>query len=293
MNPPFGSFAKGTRRYARSTYPNTWNDIYAAFIERGVDLLISRSRLGAITSATFLNLATLETFREFLLSSIQSEHFIHLGTGVMDDAAVSAACSILLKQEPANRPVSILFQDVRDSEDRGNAILISTEEIARGCVSSPVNIMHREALRSLPNRIFAYWLSEKHRQVLTKLPRLEQYAHCSFGLHSHGSDDQLYRAWWEPRVDKHFASNWPCVKLGGDPEHFYRDSYYVVNWINDGAAIREVARTAKGGTLVGSDYYFKPGLTYIYTAQTTFSVQPLEEGSVLLPPLMGVSQTGN
>ena len=52
MNPPFGAFSQGLRDWVKDEYPRTKNDIYAAFVERGIELLHKRSHLGAITSRT-------------------------------------------------------------------------------------------------------------------------------------------------------------------------------------------------------------------------------------------------
>ena len=47
MNPPFGAFAEGVRGWAAAKWPTTKNDMYAAFVERGIELLESQGRLGA------------------------------------------------------------------------------------------------------------------------------------------------------------------------------------------------------------------------------------------------------
>lgn len=52
MNPPFGAASKGARAYIEANYPKTKNDLYAAFVERGLELLEPRGLLGAITSRT-------------------------------------------------------------------------------------------------------------------------------------------------------------------------------------------------------------------------------------------------
>jgi hypothetical protein len=50
MNPPFGAGSARAKKDFEKAYPRTKNDIYAAFVERGIELLASRGRVGAITS---------------------------------------------------------------------------------------------------------------------------------------------------------------------------------------------------------------------------------------------------
>ena len=52
MNPPYGEASKPSKAYIEQRYPRTKNDGYAAFVERGLELLDPRDLLGAITSHT-------------------------------------------------------------------------------------------------------------------------------------------------------------------------------------------------------------------------------------------------
>ena len=96
MNPPFGAFATGVKDWAASAWPRTKNDIYAAFVERGVRLLRPGGRLGAITSRTGFFLSSFQKWREeVLLKEAPPVVVADLGHGVMDDAMVEAAAYCL------------------------------------------------------------------------------------------------------------------------------------------------------------------------------------------------------
>ena len=96
MNPPFGTFSLGVRDWARNAYPRTKNDIYAAFVERGIELLEKRAFLGAITSRTGFFLSSFQKWREeILLKEAPPVVVADLGYGVMDDAMVEAAAYCL------------------------------------------------------------------------------------------------------------------------------------------------------------------------------------------------------
>lgn len=96
MNPPFGAFALGTRDFAKDCYPRTKNDIYAAFVERGIEILHPRAHLGAITSRTGFFLSSFQKWREeILLKDAPPVVVADLGYGVMDAAMVEAAAYCL------------------------------------------------------------------------------------------------------------------------------------------------------------------------------------------------------
>lgn len=98
MNPPFGAASKGSKGYIDKAYPRTKNDLYAAFVERGLELLRPGGYLGAITSRTGFFLTSFQKWREEIL--LRESDFIamaDLGHGVLDTAMVETAAYILHK----------------------------------------------------------------------------------------------------------------------------------------------------------------------------------------------------
>lgn len=100
MNPPFGEPAKPSKALIEQSFPRTKNDVYAAFVERGLGLLHKGGRLGAITSRTGFFLSSFTKWREeILLKEAKPTVFADLGYGVMDSAMVEAAAYCLEAQK--------------------------------------------------------------------------------------------------------------------------------------------------------------------------------------------------
>jgi len=96
MNPPFGAGSTRAKKDFEKAYPRTKNDVYAAFVERGIQLLSSRGRLGAITSRTGFFLSSFQKWREeILLKQAPPVVFADLGYGVLDSAMVETAAYCL------------------------------------------------------------------------------------------------------------------------------------------------------------------------------------------------------
>jgi cellobiose-specific phosphotransferase system component IIA len=92
MNPPFGEASKPSKPVLEKTYPRTKNDVYAAFVERGLHLLHSGGMLGAITSRTGFFLSSFQKWRdEILLGEATPTVLADLGYGVLDTAMVETA----------------------------------------------------------------------------------------------------------------------------------------------------------------------------------------------------------
>lgn len=99
MNPPFGALAANTKEQLGKAYPRSKNDLLAIMVERGLELLRTGGRIGAITSRTVFFLSSFQKWREEVVLGIaRPEVMADLGYGVMDDAMVEAAAYVLEKQ---------------------------------------------------------------------------------------------------------------------------------------------------------------------------------------------------
>jgi len=99
MNPPFGALSSGTKAHLLKAYPHSKNDLLAIFVERGLEIMRTHGRLGAITSRTCFFLTSYQKWREEVVLGIaKPEVMADFGLGVMDDAMVEAAAYVLDKQ---------------------------------------------------------------------------------------------------------------------------------------------------------------------------------------------------
>lgn len=92
MNPPFGSPTPATEPTLEAFYPTSKHDLLAAFVLRGIGLLVSRGMVGAITSRTALFLKSYEAWRvEVMLDHNELLVVADLGRGVLDAEVETAA----------------------------------------------------------------------------------------------------------------------------------------------------------------------------------------------------------
>jgi hypothetical protein len=101
MNPPFGAASLAAKKEFESAYPRTKNDVYAAFVERGIEFLHPTGYLGAISRTGFF-LSSFQKWREeILLKDAPPTVFADLGQGVLDSAMVEVAAYCLRKEAAA------------------------------------------------------------------------------------------------------------------------------------------------------------------------------------------------
>lgn len=109
MNPPYGSFTrladeaedKRFKADLKAMFPNGYQDIYAAFIERATQLIEPEGYIGALVSSTFKTHVSHAKFRtQILLKRNPLVCMLDLGFGILDGATVEAAALVLRGSAP-------------------------------------------------------------------------------------------------------------------------------------------------------------------------------------------------
>ena len=197
MNPPFGAASLAAKKEFEKAYPRTKNDIYAAFVERGIGLLHPRGLLGAITSRTGFFLSSFQKWREeILLREAPPVVFADLGLGVMDAAMVEAAAYCLEKGfEGGGKTVFLrALEEIHDKQSVLRAA-IHEPDAARGRQRFEVA---PDTFSNMPGSPFAYWVSDRLRGLFEALPAFESARQIGPRQGLATADDfRFVRTWWE------------------------------------------------------------------------------------------------
>jgi hypothetical protein len=286
MNPPFGLGSMRAKRDFEKAYSQTKNDLYAAFVERCIEMLAPSGMMGALTSRTGFFLSSFRGWREGILSNAPPVVFADLGLGVMDAALVEGAAYCLKRTTEAESGTTTFLRLLEVLRDKGGTL--------REAIASPESYKVRQrfevnpkSFRTVPGAPFAYWVSDAMRRLYA--------SDSSFGSNGRSvrvglqtSDDfRFVRAWWE--VDPHhLGKSWFLFAKGGKYSPFYSDIYLCVNW-EPGA--RELWAT--NNPTIGKPYsniwmlrdtaaffFFRPGLTWPRRTKSELSLRVMPAGCV-------------
>ena len=224
MNPPFGSNASGSDDYLRSTYPLSYYDLYATFVDRMSSLLSTGGFVGCITSKTFFSTSRLLNFRKWLLLDMGFDICADLGQGVLDNATVETAAYVLNPQGCSN---NIVFIDLSKSTNKDFSLQKSmkSETQFTYCVE-------RNALVNFPNvSLSSYWGSQSLLSMFNNYESLDpSFADTAAGQMT-GDDFRFVRARWEVSADS--SVNWKTFAKGGEFFRYICDWPLVINWGED------------------------------------------------------------
>lgn len=274
MNPPYGWPTENGKKYLIDIYPQTKNDLYAAFIERASELAASIGYVGCLASRTFLYLSRYENLRsQILMRDSIPVVMLDFGFGVLDDAMVETNAFILRNMESEARDeFPTIFIRLSDENDRvkdfEDVIHVEMKDERAYCE-------FLQEFNNIPRSPFAYWAPNSMRRHFADLPSLEPaYAIVRAGL-STGDDKRFVRYRWEVSHED-LGLRWRRFSKGGD----YSKCYYDFDLVLDFSPNAVDVMSKQGNKLANRQHYGKEGLTYPRVTVKGFNVRRYPKNSV-------------
>jgi hypothetical protein len=292
-NPPYLSRKGMTdllKEFAKQAYANLTADVFAMFIKRCADLAQRHGLLGFVTPYVWMFIDSYEKLRTFLLSDTRLTSLVQLEYNAFEPACVPV-CAFVLANSPGNHEIGT-FISLSDFKGHDNQPPRTLEAIRNKQCKWRYDVSTAGFLR-IPGSPYAYRLSPRCLKAYSRCELLTHYADVKEGLNT-GDNDQFFRFWYEVDnsgilfgcKDSVSASasgkKWfPCNK-GGGFRKWYGNNDNVINWCNDGHAIRNL-RNDKGkvvSAVRNTQYYFRSGLTWSGVGSSGFSVRWFDNGFV-------------
>lgn len=272
MNPPFGLAPRQVFNQIKLSYVDTYVDLYASFVARGINLA-PNGIVGAITSRAFLMTKKLDRWRiNQLVPSI--ELLIDLGIGVMDDAFVEAGAYVLR----GNNPIAhILASNRRHSEYKSGSLIASN--------SHSVYVIDRREIMTLPGAKLLYQLPPAIFSLLRSPYSFEPYIGTAReGLRTFDDFRFLRLRWEAPLGCIGPDQQWEPLAKGGEYARYYSDIHLLVKWNGDGHELAAENINVNGQiaqSRQASDYYRRSGVTYSKRSAKGFSARALPAGCII------------
>ena len=277
MNPPFGLSTDTVFRQLEKSSPDTYVEIYASFVSRGLSLACS-GYVGAITSRGFMMMTRLSDWRSKTVLPHLS-YLLDLGLGVMDEAYVQS-CAYVLSGFSHTHPIVAL--DLREST---HPVDDATSDKWAMNSGQSFHVTEKRRIATLPDSRLLYAVSPAFAGFLTVSTRFEP----TIGTVRKGlttfDDFRFLRLAWEvapQMIGK--GIQWERYAKGGEFARYYSDIHLVVNRKNGGEELAEVNRSVNGQeaqSRQGSKYYYRPGAYYTSRSAKGFSARVLPGDCVM------------
>ena len=138
----------------------------------------------------------------------------------------------------------------------------------------------------IPGSPIAYWVSTRERNLYQSKELLENYFQPRKGLDT-GENDLFLRLWFEVSnnksnlYNKNQDSKWYPYNKGGEFRRWYGNRDYLINWEDNGEAIKSrLTWTKKKPTIRNASYYFKEGMSWTTVSSGGFSARYSPPGAL-------------
>lgn len=267
-NPPYMG-SKGMNEplaiWAKEYYSDSKNDLFAMFIERGLDLIPERGYSAMVTMQSWMFLSSYEKLRNRLLSEVTMNCMVHMGNMVMG-IAFGTAATVWNKAARPEFKGTFSFVDSTDLDSSGNPTQFPVMRQRLAHVSAA-------EFQKIPGGPIAYWVSAVALRAFEKFPALEQFT-VSDGQNITANNDKFLRNFWELSSKTIGTENkWVFYAKGGDFRNWWGNLEYVVDWSDEA---RLFYRTNSSARIIPEYLWFKLGVTWtlLSSSKTGFRVLP-------------------
>lgn len=288
-NPPYmGSSGMSGKmsEFIKKHYPDSKSDLFAVFIEKCGQMVISNYYQAMITQHAWMFLSSFEKLRKKLLQKTMV-NMAHLGARAFEEIGgeVVQTTSFVLLNDSIEDYKGVYCRLIESTTQQGKEDMFVSGE--NRFESSQSNFS------KLPGSPVAYWASSNMLMDFEKGFPTETLVDVKQGLAT-GDNNRFLRLWYEvdPNNCKYNSANadellksgkkWVPYNKGGERRKWYGNYDYLVNWENDGFEIKHFVdshgklRSCPRNT----DSYFKEAITWGLITSGSFSIRYRTAGGI-------------
>jgi hypothetical protein len=284
-NPPYqGTSKMKNAGYVAKHYPMGKSDLYAAFLERGLQFC----RLGGVSAMVTMRgwmflTRGIESLRQHLLACSALTVLLDLGPGAFEEVGaaqviLSVCCSVFHKRPPASE-LSVALRPT-DIDDRASAGMVARKK-AGILAQTGRHDFRSDAFNVIPARPIVYWWSEAELKRYAAAPKLGDVspARATEGVYN---NTRFIRRWHEVAKDRiafdrgalGLAQRWAPFTNGSDGAKWFEPLRLVVDWGCFGMSPKLYKSHVTGTDAFGyanERFFFAPGGIAYSTIGVEFS----------------------
>ena len=281
-NPPYMGISNGNvklNEFVKKNYPDSKSDLFAVFIERCGQMIKENRYQAMITQHAWMFLSSFEKLR-VKLQMIDTVNMAHLGARAFEEIGgeVVQTASFVMRKSHIAEYKGTYCRLIEPTTQKGKEEMYLAGENRYTAV--------QDNFTKIPGSPVAYWVSEKAVNSFG-YPNLAQYAESTYGLKT-GDNDKFIRCWFEIEYGNMYISSktnllpnqtnfrwFPC-NMGGNFRKWYGNFEKVVNWENDGQALRTFSRSG----VTKTEFFFKEAISWTDISSSYFGARYVPEGCI-------------
>jgi len=288
-NPPYMNKLEGQlKKFVVDNYKAYSGDLFSVFIYRNFDYCKVDGYSAFMTPFVWLYIKTYEKLRKYIIENKGILTLIQMEYSAFEEATVPICTFVLTNNK--NQKIGQYF----DLSKFVGGMNIQKEKVLDAIHHPECTYFHdvnQTNYERIDGNPIAFMASEKLLKIFETAKPLKEIAEPKVGLQT-GNNDEFLRLWYEVDEEKigfgiktlddaqKCGRKWFPYNKGGDFKRWYGNRNYVVNWENDGYAIKHCFNSE--GKLrsrpQNRTYYLKPCITWSDITSAQFSGRYCEGG---------------
>jgi len=271
------------KNHLKVKYKGFEKDLFSAFIIRNRDFGKAEGQLGFMSPFVWMFISSYENLRKTLIDKAKLTTLIQLEYSGFAGATVPI-CTFTFQNYHCDEYAGsfIRLSDFRGAENQAPKTLeaIRNPECVWRYTAKP------DDFKKIPGSPIAYWVSEKFTDCFTNNALVGDIIELKAGMST--GDNTIFQRYWYEIANKRLSFNtiatnetknnrykwYPCHS-GGEFRKWYGNHSVVVDWENNGAAIRKFGLDSgkQRSAVRNENYYFKHGITWSKISSGKFAAR--------------------
>ncbi|GAB6099285.1 BREX-1 system adenine-specific DNA-methyltransferase PglX [Halanaerocella petrolearia] len=268
-NPPYLSnrnYSPSLKDILKSIYPETYENLYGAFIERNIDLLKQNGKLAMITIHTYMFTSTWKDLRDIILNTSWIEKYVHFGLDAMDYAKAETSLFIFELTSDKNRRG--IYYNLKQNNnyfkfcrDKNPGIKFFNEINSNDECKYYMNQKNFERITGNP---FIYWATPKALNILENIDSLGNKNANSISGMKTAKNSKYLRYPWEIKLEKS-DKQWKRYFKSVSGYKYYKSFDRYIDWSKEAINHYKNYRSAQ---LYNEKYWHKNAIaTGLYSSK--------------------------
>ena len=271
-NPPYMVASKMNSKlneFVKNNYADYKSDFFSAFVIYASQITKQSGYCGFFTPYVWMFIQSYEKMRTYLYNYATIETLIQFEYSAFEEATVPVCTFTFQNRHLQKKGCYLRLVDFRGGME------VQRQKTLEAIKNHDCGFYYEQSTNNfskIPGSPVAYWVSKNLFADFSDGNLLKNMAEPKSGL-STTDNNRFLRFWYEvsirnisftitdidETVDK---TKWFPIAKGGEYRKWYGNNDYVVNWLNNGAEIKEATKGAAGGRIVSPEYYFKKFITW-------------------------------
>ena len=282
-NPPYQGLSKTAKfEYVVKNYPRGKADLYAAFLERGLELVREGGASALLTMRGWMFLGQFKELRAYLLKERDLRVLGDVDRGAFEDVpdeVLATVMSTIRRAGPTGLPAIAIQPTSLDDRSRDSA------RTSRKRAALRVQVGRYEfdpkGFAVIDGTPIVYWWSDRLLAEYGSTPKLGHTSPVRVGMSTSNNARFNRRPWevshWsctrtlEGHSSPEDAARWHPTIMGAQGQEWFEPLNDIVNWASHGLEMKVCQETLYGSAsrrIQGQDKYFSDGIAFTTIGNT-------------------------